>query len=192
MRSVDSVARPCLTMASELLVHGHRRTGTAVAESVLARLELTPDIDSSRAEYIAWANLLLGRKEGELAALRKLVLSMQSARNTSEAETTLRLDQEGRVAVLVGDTTGAERLDRILAERSRRVLSHPWIRGALILAQAHIAAGLGQRDQAVELLKAASARGLLDLGPSFAFHGDLLLAPLRGYPPFEALLQPDN
>ncbi|HEX3236540.1 MAG TPA: BTAD domain-containing putative transcriptional regulator [Gemmatimonadales bacterium] len=193
LRSVDSVAQPSLAMATELLVHGHRSIGIAVAESILAHLELTPDVDSSRAGYIAWANQLLGRKEAELAALRKMAWSTLSAVHTiSEVDTTLMLDAEGRVAVLVGDTTGAERIDSILAEQSRRVLRHPWIRGALIVAQAHIAAGLGRRDQAVALLKAASARGLLELGPSFAYHQDLLLAPLRGYPPFEALLRPDN
>ena len=61
-----------------------------------------------------------------------------------------------------------------------------------ILARAHIAAGLGRREQAVALLQEASARGMLDLGSSHAFHADLLLAPLRGYPPFDALLMPDN
>jgi hypothetical protein len=102
------------------------------------------------------------------------------------------LDSQGRFAVLTGDTASAERIDRILAEQSRRALRHPWIRSAIIVAQAHIAAGLGRRDQAVALLKAANAHGLLELGPSFAYHQDPLLASLRGYPPFEALLRPDN
>jgi DNA-binding SARP family transcriptional activator len=193
MRSVDSVALSSLPMATELMVHGHRRAGLAVAESVLARLELTPDVDSSRAGYIAWDNLLLGRKAAELAALRKLAWSTPSTlRGISEVDTSWMLDAQGRIAVLIGDTTGAERIDSILAKQSRRDLRHPWIRGALIMAQAHIAAGLGRRDQAVALLKAANARGLLDLGASFAWHQDLQLAPLRGYPPFEALLRPDN
>jgi hypothetical protein len=33
---------------------------------------------------------------------------------------------------------------------------------------------------------------MLPFGPSHAYHADPLLAPLRGYPPFEALLEPDN
>ena len=33
---------------------------------------------------------------------------------------------------------------------------------------------------------------MLGLGSAHAFHRDLLLAQLRGYPPFEALLKPDN
>jgi hypothetical protein len=33
---------------------------------------------------------------------------------------------------------------------------------------------------------------MLELGSSHVFHLDLLLAPLRGYPPFDALLEPDD
>jgi hypothetical protein len=68
----------------------------------------------------------------------------------------------------------------------------PKFRGAEIVARARIAAGLGRREQAVALLKEASARGMLPLGPSHTFHADPLLAPLRGYPPFDALLIPEN
>ena len=50
--SVDSVAERRSTIATELAVHGHPRTAMAVAESLLARLELGPDIDSEpRDEY---------------------------------------------------------------------------------------------------------------------------------------------
>ena len=77
-------------------------------------------------------------------------------------------------------------------EESNVPLRSPWVRGAQILARAHIAAGLGRRERAVALLQEARARGMLDLGSSHAFHEDLLLAPLRGYPPFDALLIPDN
>ena len=33
---------------------------------------------------------------------------------------------------------------------------------------------------------------MFGFGSSHEFHTDLLLAPLRGYPPFDALLKPDN
>ena len=45
---------------------------------------------------------------------------------------------------------------------------------------------------AFELTLAAGEFALLPLGASDAFHADLLLTPLRGYPPFDALLQPDD
>jgi hypothetical protein len=93
---------------------------------------------------------------------------------------------------LLADTAKAERVDSFLAEQSERPLRSALARGAEILARAHIAAGLGRRERAVALLQDATARGLLELGSSHAFHADLSLAPLRGYPPFDALLKPDN
>jgi DNA-binding SARP family transcriptional activator/TolB-like protein len=182
--SVDTVAGSSLAIATELSAHGHPRTAMAVAESMLARFELGPDIHPSRAENIAWANRLLGRKEHERAALEQIA--------RSDADTLAKLEAQARIAVLLTDTAKAERIDSILAEEISRPLRSPWVRGAQILARAHIAAGFGRREQAVALLQDASARGMLPLGPSHAFHADLELAPLRGYPPFDALLKPDN
>ncbi len=108
------------------------------------------------------------------------------------ADTLAKLEAQARIAVLLADTAQAERIDSSLAEQSNRPLRSPWVRAAQILARAHIAAGFGRREQAVALLRDASARGMFDLGSSHAYHTDLLLAPLRGYPPFEALLKPDN
>jgi hypothetical protein len=156
----------------------------AVAESILARFELEPDTGWSRASDIALANRLLGRTEHERAALELIA--------RSDADTLAKLEAEARIAVLLADTAKAERIDSILAEESNQPLRSPWVRGSQILARAHIAAGFGRREQAVALLQEASARGMLDLGSSHAFHTDLLLTPLRGFPPFEALLKPDN
>jgi tetratricopeptide (TPR) repeat protein len=182
--SIDSAARPGLSMATELAVHGHSRAAMAVAESILVRLELGPGPGSSRAEHIAVANRLLGRKDQERVALEHLA--------RSDPDTLARLEARARIAVLLADTAQAERIDRILAEQSNQPLRTPRVRGAQILARAHIAAGFCRREQAVALLRSASARGMLDLGPSHAYHQDLLLTPLRGYAPFDALLKPDN
>jgi DNA-binding SARP family transcriptional activator/TolB-like protein len=182
--SIDSAALPGLTMATELAVHGHSRAAMAVAESILVRLELGPGLDSSRARHIALANRLLGRKDQERLALQLIA--------RRDPDTLARLEARARIAVLLADTAQAERIDSILAEQSNHPLRTPRVRGAQILARAHIAAGLGQREQAVALLRSASARGMLDLGPSHAYHQDLLLTPLKGYAPFDALLEPDN
>jgi hypothetical protein len=182
--SIDSAAKPGLAMATELAVHGHPQAAMALAESILVRLELGRGLDSSRAKHVALANRLLGRTGQERVALEHI------ARN--DPDTLARLEAQARIAVLLADTTQAERIDRILAEHSNRPLRTPRVRGAQILARAHIAAGLGRREQAVALLRSASARGMLDLGPSHAYHQDLLLTQLRGYAPFDALLRPDN
>jgi hypothetical protein len=180
---VDSVAKRQLTIAIELSVHGYPGAAMVVAESVLSRAEPRPDIGPEEAGNIAWANRLLGRKEAERGALESIV--------QADVDTLTKLQAAARIAVLLADTAAAERIDGILAEESTVPLRDPWVRGAQILARAHIAAGLGRREGAVDLLQEAKARGMIDLGSSHAFHIDLLLAPLRGYPPFEALLQPD-
>jgi DNA-binding SARP family transcriptional activator len=182
--SVDVVASQQLPIATELAVHGQPRMAMAIAESLLARLELGPDTDWSRASNIAWANRLLGRNEPERKALERIA--------RSDADTLTKLEAEARIAVLLADTAKAERIDSSLAEQSDRPLKSPWARGLEILARAHLAAGFGRREQAVALLEDASARGMLHFGASHAFHEDLLLAPLRGYPPFDALLEPEN
>ena len=61
-----------------------------------------------------------------------------------------------------------------------------------MLARAQLAAGFGRRERAVELLHEARSRGWFRLGSAHVYHTDPLLAPLRGYPPFEALLRPDD
>ncbi|HTK42356.1 MAG TPA: BTAD domain-containing putative transcriptional regulator [Gemmatimonadales bacterium] len=182
--STDSVAERHLTIATELAVHGHSQTAMAIAESVLVRLELGKASDWKHAANIGWANRLLGRAEPERRALERI--------GESDADTLAKLEAEARIAVLLADTARAERIDSILAEQSARPMLPLLVRGATIVARAHIATGFGRRDQAVALLQEACARGVILLGSSHAFHEDLLLAPLRGYPPFEALLKPDG
>jgi hypothetical protein len=183
-RSVDSVAPAELTIADELAAHGHSAEARVVAESMLVRFKLAPDTAWSRAANAARANRLLGRAAEERLALERVT--------QSEADTLTKLEATGRIAVLLGDTASANRIDRILATQSNQPLENPQIRAEQILARAHLAAGLGRRNQAVDLLRDAAARGLVHLGASHAFHADPLLAGLRGYPPFEALLVPDN
>jgi hypothetical protein len=148
------------------------------------RFELEPDSGSSRTANVAWANRLLGRTAAEQGALEQIA--------RSDADTLAKLEAQARIAVVLADTARAESIDSVLKERSERPLRNPWSRSAEILARARIAAGFGRRERAVALLRDASARGMLHVSPSHAFHEDLLLLPLRGYPPFDALLHPDN
>jgi DNA-binding SARP family transcriptional activator/TolB-like protein len=181
---MDEVADPLLAMATELALHGHHQIGMVVAETVLARLETGPSADWDREGRIAWAERLLGRANDERTALERMV--------TGDADTVAKLDGLGRIAVLQGDVAAATRIDSILAEGSREPLRGPEIRGSRLLARAHIAAGLGRREEAVARLREAGSQGQFYDGAPYTFHQDPLLAPLRGYPPFEALLHSDN
>jgi hypothetical protein len=182
--SAESIAEHQLRIAAELWAHGHPGAAGGIAKSVLARVELGVVTGPEQAGNIAWVNRLLGRTDGERGALQQIV--------ASDADTLAKLEAAARIAVLLSDTAAAQRIDSLLALESDAPLRSPWVRGAQILARAHIASGLGRREQAVALLQEARSRGMLDLGSSHAFHNDLLLGPLRGYPPFDALLLPDN
>ena len=171
-----------MAIATELAAHGHARKAMTVAESTLARLEIGAIADSGL-QNIAWANRLLGRAKAEQDALERIL--------ESDADTLTKLEAEARLVVLLADTARAGRIDGVLAEQSAQPLMRPWIRGRQILTRAHIAAGFGRREHAVALLRDAAARGTLFGGASLVFHDDPLLAPLRGYPPFDALLKPD-
>jgi DNA-binding SARP family transcriptional activator len=183
--SIDSSAELILELATELALHGNRPVAMAVAESLLGRLKGGPPwLDSARALDIAWANRLLGKKDGERAALQRLA--------PSGKEDTECMDGQARLALLVGDTARAEHIDSVLAEQDREPITSPWVHGARLIARSHIQAGLGRRDQAIALLQEARNRGMIYLGAAYFAHADPLFAPLRGYPPFEALLHPND
>jgi DNA-binding SARP family transcriptional activator len=172
-----------LAIATELAAHGYAQMAMTVAEGALARLEIGAIADSGL-RNIAWANRLLGRAKPEQEALERIL--------ESDADPLTKQEVEARLAVLQADTARAQRIDGVLAEQSARPLMRPWVRGSQILTRAHIAAGFGRRQQAVALLREAAARGTLFGGASLVFHHDPLLAPLRGYPPFDALIEPAN
>jgi DNA-binding SARP family transcriptional activator len=177
--ALESSAREWLTMAAELAAHGHPRTATAMAERVLTRLELEPDTGWVLGALLE-VDRLLGRPEHERSVLARIA--------GLGIDTLDGLDVWTRLAVLSGDTAEAERALNYLAEWSSRPLMTPWLRGSLSIIQARMAAALGRREDAVALLH--NPRGW---GSSPAeYHLDPLLAPLRGYPPFEALLNFDD
>jgi hypothetical protein len=181
--ALESFAGEWLRVAAELAGHGHQRTATAMAESVLARLELEPDTGWGLGSLVE-VDRVLGRPEHERSVLERLA--------RTELDTLDELEVQARIAVLSADTAQAERIDSVLAEWSSRPLIAPWRRGSLNLARARIAAGLGRREQAVALLSAVLHHGDRASGSSHQYHTDPMLAPLRGYPPFEALLSPED
>jgi tetratricopeptide (TPR) repeat protein/predicted Ser/Thr protein kinase/TolB-like protein len=88
----------------------------------------------------------------------------------------------GCLAARRGDRATAQKISDRLAHQDR-----PYLLGRHTLLRAGIAAHLGEKDRAVELLRTSLAQGIwydIDL------HDDLGLQPLHGYPPYEALVRP--
>lgn len=94
----------------------------------------------------------------------------------------------GVMAAVQGDRESARRISREL-----EALHRPYLFGQDTYQRALVAAQLGDRDQAVDLLRRAVSEGLV-FGETTTFAGvfaeEIALEPLRGYAPFEELMQP--
>ncbi len=91
--------------------------------------------------------------------------------------------EAGVLAAKMGEPEEAERHLRWLEE-----LKLPYSFGATTIWQAAIATQLGEKKEAIELLRRAFAEGY---GHHLNIHKSLQhLEPLRGYPPFEELVRP--
>jgi hypothetical protein len=88
----------------------------------------------------------------------------------------------GRTAAAAGDTETAWQVFRWLGDQDA-----PYTFGEEAVWRARIAAILGDREQAVSLLREALARGLHH---GMWFHRDNSLESLRGYPPFDEIALP--
>jgi hypothetical protein len=182
--SLEAVADGQIRLAAELAAHGQPAAARTIAARLAARLTPSLGAESTDAPEIARVHGLLGDTAAERGALEGLV--------RSDADTAARLAAEARLAVLSADTARAEKTDSALAEQGGRRLREPGLRAKLMLARAQLAVGFGRREQAVALLHEARSRGWFPLGSAHVYHADPLLAPLRGYPPFESLLRPDD
>jgi predicted Zn-dependent protease len=98
----------------------------------------------------------------------------------------------GAIAARKGDRAEAERIAGDL-----RRLTLPYTYGMPIYASARITVLLGNKAQAVELLREAIARGagsaeIEPYGFAFSFRHCMDLEPLSGYAPFEKLIRPKD
>jgi len=88
----------------------------------------------------------------------------------------------GAIAARRGDSAAATRYSGELAR-----LDIPYLRGDHTAWRARIAAVLGGRDEAVQLLRRALSEGV---GYGLWIHTDMDLESLRGYAPFEEMVRP--
>jgi tetratricopeptide (TPR) repeat protein len=95
------------------------------------------------------------------------------------------LGQLGVIAARQKDRAGAAGADQRLVGVTR-----PYLFGAHTYRRARIAAQLGERARAVQLLREALAQGYRRNWTTLTLHSDPDLEPLRGYAPFEEFMRP--
>jgi tetratricopeptide (TPR) repeat protein len=176
-----------LAAAEELRAHGHIQRSIAMA-----------------GRAVEWHRGRTGEEAGREETLLRLGESLYMAERWREAGAVFEgiaargastISRQGWLGV-----TAARRGDRAGAERVSAALQRAWSKynlGADTLWRARIAAVLGDRDEAVALLRECIAQGggytkgereLYGYGLHFAHLMDL--ESLRGYVPFEELVRP--
>jgi TolB-like protein len=163
--------------AAELRAHGHRQPSLALAGRAVdwyrSRLESEPD-SAARLASLLYALRLAERWDEAAVVARRLVAS--SPRNPDY------VGIQGALAARAGRRDEALRISDEL-----RRMSGPYLFGAHTYRRACIAALLGDRQGAVELLRRSFAEGTRIGG---AIHRELDLEPVWNYAPFGELLKP--
>ena len=164
----------------ELNAHGFTAEAKAFASELLSYLETQPPArDTSPRLQLRpgipqrlTALLILGRYRDAQAMLDSL-----PRRDSIPAAVAVG----GELAALMGDSAGADKMFRQLA-----AIQLPYDHGESVLGQAQIAARLGRKAQAVQLLRIAISRGVQYPG----IHTNPAFVMLRGFPAYDDLLKP--
>jgi DNA-binding SARP family transcriptional activator/TolB-like protein len=176
------------TVAHELRAHGHAAAAHQVTVELrdwLVRHPPAPGNMEAEREYLfALFGAEIDLERWDEAAAITQRLAARFGRNIGT------LASRGRLAAYRGDIREAERLSDSLG-----MLNYKYMRGQNTHARAQIAALLGQRERAVQLLRDALAEGVqydTYRGPRTRSFNHALpeFQSLRGYPPFEELLRP--
>lgn len=194
----------------ELRAHGEPDAGQELLDRGVAWYEARPgpELDNPHHRYTYARALYAARRWGEARPLfrslrQELVQDNTMFKRSIPTPNSLPahhnmdvalLGYEGTLAARLGETEQARTAADRLRELDRRFL---W--GDVYYWRAAIAAALGERDQAVDLLAEALSAGLTwyAFGPVFGFpkwdfHIDPDFESLRGYPRFEALTGPQD
>ena len=167
-------------VAAELRAHGHPEKSGELARRAVEWFEGHAD------------QLDAGEREPEDLATHVYALHV-AGRWEASGELLMELEQrrwqpvtvtggQGAIAAHTGDQDEARRIFDELAGMDDR--DNP---GSTWYWRAAIAAQLGEKDRAVELLRRGYAEGLIY---SWAIHCDIDLEPLWDYPPFQELIAP--
>ena len=160
--------------AAELLWHGHADAARAVAERALAAVAagapvVRNGIYRASADVLCAAVIAGKWDEGE-----RLLAAEKPQPGTRQ------VTWRGVIAASRGDTAAARGFGARLA-----AMKSPYVLGGALYGRARIAAALGEKEQAVNLLRSAFAAGL---SYEFTVHGLPEFAAMREYPPFAQLM----
>jgi hypothetical protein len=167
----------------ELRAHGQQAEAAAIAGRVATQVGTLvvagPAGDTSR--YVQAEMLYRAGRWRDAGALIEPILSRHPA-------SPYMLGLVGRAAAREGDRAKAMRISDAIGRIVE--VAEP---GGALFRQAQIAALLGDRPRAVQLLQAAAARGIphsLIYGTAYLSHSDLDLESVVGDPAIQALLRP--
>ena len=170
-----------LQVGQELQAHGMERFGHSVVQRAIDWFDAQPLSDKPWRVRLRHA-IAYHEMHDETRALATLRTVPVGPIDTTYV---LYLGLRGRIAAASGDSVGAHAADSALAARGRGT------GGTNTLERAFIAADLGQRERAVTLLQEAFAEGY-GFNIRWRLHWLTDTKSLRGYPPFEQLLQPQG
>ena len=165
-----------LQAAQELIAHGHAVLGRQLLQDAIAWLESRTGDDRRVTHRKALAYYAVPDYPKAKAAL-SIILRIDST-------STQYIGLAGRIAARTGDTVEALRRSNQLAQ-----MRDPGLLGAPSQERSFIAAGLGHKAEAVALLEEAFAQGI-GWNIWWRLHWFPDTQQLRGYGPFEKLLEP--
>jgi DNA-binding SARP family transcriptional activator/TolB-like protein len=161
--------------AAELRAHGHAEAAARALEQALAWYASRPAEERSRHRRSLARTLYQAERWAEARALFEELAAEQP-------EDVHFLGHLGTLATRRGERDEAERISAALASSTQA-----YLRGAHILWRARIVAQLGEREQALHLLREAIAQGQ---PYGLWLHTDPDLEPLRNHPSFRELVRP--
>ena len=166
-----------LEVAQELRAHGHPDEAAAMAGRAIAWYRSLPSAETAKVKARAGLGLALtvsGRTEEARSVYEKLA-----------AEHPDDVKYRGSLGVLAasrGDRPAAQRISEEL-----RIIERPRLFGRTTYQRARIAAALGERDEAAQLLGQALTEGLPF---NLYIHRDTAFETVRDYPPFREVVRP--
>ena len=162
--------------AGELLWHGKADAARAVAARALGAVGSGAPLLRTVYDVAAGEVMNAAVIAGKLDEAERLLAIQMPAPGPGQVA------WRGVLAARRGDSTAARGFAARLA-----AMKSPYVRGGTLYGRARIAAALGEKEQAVNLLRSAFADGLTYDG---TVHGLPEFAAMRDYPPFVQLMTP--